>query len=815
MAMVSRSGRVTSVMIAPLLVLLYIGGTAAAPSSTEQAYRDARAAADRNLFDEAAIQVRTALARAGPVEDEWVWALRILNAEVQYKQGGRRDETIALLRQELPPQFRNSEAAVRRLMAFAQVAWWLDPFDPDARKSAERALELAETRHPLLQWQAHLNFFHFEKTAAQREARLAKALKVARRDGNLLAIAITRAAQSFFFTGAAQYRDAIDAGEKALATLTALQATGRIASVAGNLGWAYSEIGDWETARSYFTEAEAAASRAGAPKSRWKWENQLGNVYFFDRDYAKAEQYFTRALGTVREVEESDEIPMIQTNLARNALERGRLDEARRLVAAATAWPSKKDKTGVRIVDARIATAEGDFARAESTLHTAMKTENAATRVEAQTYIAQLYVRMHRNELAESNFLNAIAAVREGRISIEDPTLRFAFFNTSIDLFNSYVEFLVNNNRTEDALAATELIRTQSLAEGLGVQATSRKLDARAIAKQRGAVILSYWLSPARSHVWVITGSGVSYAPLPDAQEIEKEARAYRRTLPTHHGTLLKSGAQGQRLYGAIIAPIAARIPQGSRVYVIASGALHGINFETLVVPGQRPHYWIEDVVVSNASSLQLLARSSARKHDGSMLIVGDPAEASAAFPKLSSAPMEIAQVRKHFPRLVALTGAEATPAAYRASTPRQFGYMHFVAHGLSSARPLDSCVILGRDGADNYKLTGRDILAQKLEARLVTLSSCHGAGERMYAGEGLVGLAWAFLGAGASEVIAALWKVNDAATPGLMDRMYAEIAAGVEPAVALRNAKLTLLRGKGAHQMPRFWAPFVLYSGG
>jgi CHAT domain-containing protein len=815
MAMVSRSGLVTSVMIAPLLVLLYIGGTAAAPSSTEQAYRDARAAADRGLFDEAAMQARSALSRAGPAEDEWVWALRILNAEVQYQQGGQQqDEAIALLRRELPPQFRNSEAAVRRLMAFAQVAWVLDRSDPNAPEYARRALELAEAKHPLLQWQAHLSFVHFEKTAAEREARFAKALKVARRDGNLLAIAIVRASQSFFFIGASQYREAIDAGEKALATLEALQATGRIASVAGNLGWAYSEVGDWETARSYFMEAEAAASSAGAPKSRWKWENQLGNVYFFDRDYAKAEQYFTRALRTAREVKENDEVPMIQANLARNALERGRLDDARRLVAAAAASPSKKYETGVRIVDARIATADGDFARAESTLRAAMKTKDAATRVEAQTYLAQLYVRMHRNELAESNFLNAIAAVREGRDSIKDRILRFAFFNTSIDLFNSYVDFLLNDKRIEDALAATELIRAQSLAEGLGIQASSRMLDARAIAKQRGAVILSYWLSPVRSHVWVITGSEVSYAPLPDAMEIETEARAYRRTLPTHHGTLLKSGAQGQRLYRALIAPIAARIPHGSRVYVIASGALHGINFETLVVPGQRPHYWIEDVVVSNASSLQLLARSSARKHDGSMLIVGDPPEADAAFPRLSSAPAEIEHVRKHFPRLVALTGANATPAAYRASTPRQFGYMHFVAHGLSSARPLDSCVILGRDRADNYKLTGRDILAQKLEARLVTLSSCHGAGERMYAGEGLVGLAWAFLGAGASEVIAALWEVNDVATPGLMDRMYAGIAAGVEPAVALRNAKLTLLRGKGAHQMPRFWAPFVLYSG-
>lgn len=801
----------------PLLVLLFIGGVAAAPSSTEQAYRDARAAADRGLFDQAAVQAQTALVAGDPAEDEWVHALRILRAEVQYKAGQQqRRAALELLRQELPPPFRNSEAAVWRLLVLAQSAVENDADRTKALQYLSSAQTVAETKHPRLLWQVQLTGANLEKNVTRKYARLARALQLAQRDGNLLAIALVRGSQSFYLVSDAKYREAIDAGEKALATFTSLKATGRIASVAGNLGWAYSEIGDWETARGYFVQAEEAARLAGASKSRLKWENQLGNVYLFDRNYVKAEEYYNRALATALEADENT-VPMIRTNLARNALERGLIDEARRLIAAALAWESgETHKGGARIVDARIATYERDFVRAEKTLRAAMtaKDTGAAARIEAQTYLAQLYVRMNRKDLAETHFLGAIAGVREARTSIKDSGLRFSFFNTSVDLFNSYIDFLLANGRTYDALAATELIRAQSLAEGIGAAAASGTLDPRAVAKMRGAVILSYWLSPARSHLWIITGNGIEYAALPADTVIEKQARSYRQALLSHDGTLARSGDQGQRLYRAIIASVAERIPRGSRVYVIASGALHGINFETLVVPGQRPHYWIEDMVVSNASSLRLLAQNSTRKHDGSMLIVGDPPEVAVAFPRLPFAPTEIERVGRHFPRRVVLRDKDATPAAYRAAAPRRFGYMHFVAHGLSSARPLDSCVILGRDGADNYKLTGRDILAQKLEARLVTLSSCHGAGERMYAGEGLVGLAWAFLGAGASEVVAALWKVNDAAAPALMDRMYTEIAAGVEPAVALRNAKLTLLRGKGAHQMPRFWAPFVLYSG-
>jgi CHAT domain-containing protein len=63
--------------------------------------------------------------------------------------------------------------------------------------------------------------------------------------------------------------------------------------------------------------------------------------------------------------------------------------------------------------------------------------------------------------------------------------------------------------------------------------------------------------------------------------------------------------------------------------------------------------------------------------------------------------------------------------------------------------------------------------------------------------------------------VIAALWQVNDDVTPQLMDQMYAGIRAGRDPAVALRDAKLTLVGSKGTNRLARVWAPFVLYSGG
>ena len=114
---------------------------------------------------------------------------------------------------------------------------------------------------------------------------------------------------------------------------------------------------------------------------------------------------------------------------------------------------------------------------------------------------------------------------------------------------------------------------------------------------------------------------------------------------------------------------------------------------------------------------------------------------------------------------------------------------------------------------ADSFKLYARDIVGHPLHANLVTISACYGAGERAYSGEGLVGLSWAFLFAGAHNVVAALWEASDASTEQLMDKFYDELDRGASHDAALRTAKLSLLRASNFRN-PFYWAPFQLYAG-
>jgi CHAT domain-containing protein len=305
---------------------------------------------------------------------------------------------------------------------------------------------------------------------------------------------------------------------------------------------------------------------------------------------------------------------------------------------------------------------------------------------------------------------------------------------------------------------------------------------------------------------------------LPASAAIDSSVKSYRQSFLEPRDPLEAGNSDGKKLYDALIAPAEKLIPKNSRVVVLPDGSLNSLNFETLIVSQPQPHYWIEDVTISTANSLALLSRSSLAMppKEDRLLMVGDALPASSDFPPLPQAGKEIGLLENYFAssHRLELTGANATATRFLSSQPEKFTYLHFATHGTASRlRPLESAVILSPEG-ESYKLYARDVVKHPLTAYLVTISACNGAGTKSYAGEGLVGLSWAFLRAGAHNVIAGLWEVSNASTPQLMDELYKGIHAGQDPATALRNAKLTLVHSNGNYRKPFYWAPFLLYSG-
>jgi CHAT domain-containing protein len=90
-------------------------------------------------------------------------------------------------------------------------------------------------------------------------------------------------------------------------------------------------------------------------------------------------------------------------------------------------------------------------------------------------------------------------------------------------------------------------------------------------------------------------------------------------------------------------------------------------------------------------------------------------------------------------------------------------------------------------------------------------LSACQTALGKEIRGEGLVGLARAFMYAGTPRVVASLWEVSDLATAELMKRFYRGILQlRLRPAAALQAAQLEMSRDP-RWAPPYYWAGFTL----
>src|SRR5260370_15665741 len=109
--------------------------------------------------------------------------------------------------------------------------------------------------------------------------------------------------------------------------------------------------------------------------------------------------------------------------------------------------------------------------------------------------------------------------------------------------------------------------------------------------------------------------------------------------------------ADGKKLYAMLVDPAKKLIRRGSKVIVLPSESLYGLNFETLIVPDPQPHFWIEDVTLTTGSSLTLLAASASQPpKDKSLFLVGDTKPPDPPFAPLTQAAEEMKRVKNDFP---------------------------------------------------------------------------------------------------------------------------------------------------------------------
>jgi CHAT domain-containing protein/tetratricopeptide (TPR) repeat protein len=801
-----------------------------------QNYQAARLTFQRGELNSALSQAEAGLRSYSSPRDVWHWRFYVLKAETLVQQG-HSAEALALLDAELPPAFAHEDVAVRRKIAQGAADSFLQRFS-EATAALDDAEQLAKIYHPemlgdIALRRGSLAFLRGDTDEAESQFR--NALNTARNEGNRFLEASALGSLALVATRRERYDEAIDDNLNALTLSQSLQAKSSVARILGNVSWNYIETGDDDRALETFEQAEKASGQLGAFRDQLVWLISIGRVYLNEGNLLSANEYFKRALALARQLNSNAREAECQVDLAFVALRQNNLDAAAQYNHEAMVLEeSSGDRSEVPyslLIAGRIAAAHKDYSGAAQSFQKLLLEPGADTslQVQARDNLARTFDAEGHAAQAEEQYRATLSLIESARTSLRREEFRLSFLSAENGLYDDFADFLVRQKRPQDAMQVAELSRGRTLLDGLGASSADltfplKNFQPEATARRLNAVILSYWLASERSYLWAVTPArGTKLYALPGEAQLATLAQQYRAALTGPRDPLETNNADGRALYDILVAPARDLIPKNARVVIIADGALYGLNFETLIAPaaGQQrapAHYWIDDVTVTNSSSLVLLAQAAAPRssRDKNLLLIGNPVSPSTDYPSLPQAAPEIAIVGGHFDarQLTVDSDVHATPAAYLTGDPGQYSYIHFVAHGTASIiNPLDSAIILTRQGG-GFKLYARDIVGVPIHADLVTISSCFGAGSRAYSGEGLVGLSWAFLRAGAHNVIGALWEVSDTSTPKLMDEMYTELAKGADPAAALRGAKLSLLHSDNVYRKPFYWAPFQLYAG-
>jgi CHAT domain-containing protein len=296
-------------------------------------------------------------------------------------------------------------------------------------------------------------------------------------------------------------------------------------------------------------------------------------------------------------------------------------------------------------------------------------------------------------------------------------------------------------------------------------------------------------------------------------------------------------GNQLHELYERLLGDASRQLAGRTRWIIVPDGPLWNLPFAALQPEPGR--FLLEDVLIEYAPSLTALhhfrrlnsATNSATESEplgpvapptsevrsapgnATVLAIGNPTTSQQvstqfrtlrngeALVDLPEAAEEARQIAAMYPEndVLLLVADEAREELFRQQAPR-FDILHLATHGiLVDRQPMHSFVALAPspppDGVDDGLLEAREIAQLQLHARLVVLSACETARGAARAGEGLIGMNWAFFAAGCPATVSSLWKVDDAATRALMVEFHRNMRErGQRPAEALRNAQLRML---------------------
>ena len=377
----------------------------------------------------------------------------------------------------------------------------------------------------------------------------------------------------------------------------------------------------------------------------------------------------------------------------------------------------------------------------------------------------------------------------------------------------------------EEMLARRARDATGTVALIGGGKASARNVQA---SLEAGELLLEYFVTSERVLAFAVTRSSLTTVTSDvNAEDLAARVRLARDLLSARDADDARTRRVLGGLHSILFRPVAvAGALRGvHRIIVVSHGVLTYLPLAALVDTATQ-RYVVQDFAISHvpsAAALPLLRRADAREARPSAARTAVFAPFPEALPATRG---EARSVRASVSDASVRVGRVATEARLREALASG-AIVHVATHGVMNARnPLFSRLELATTdaadrqmpGEDNGRLEVHELLTLQFQSPLVFLSGCEtGLGASwttgFETGQDYTTIEQALLFAGARNVVATLWSINDEGAAELARRFYAarRLLGAVE---ALAQAQREMI-AEPKWRSPYLWAAYEVSGGG
>lgn len=651
---------------------------------------------------------------------------------------------------------------------------------------------------------------------------------------------------------------------EALATHTALGA-----QVQAQIGLCHSYAGEWRSAIDALTRARDASAALGELGTTGSAESKLAEVYELLAQRETAWRHRVTAFSALSSTARPQRLIAAIGGAARAEIHAGRLNAARSLVdlelqyysdggnrlATADAW-RRRSLVNLRLGGGaaawsdlqRALTAVGGATvsplrermvielqmveaalRRSSEPHESVRLyggairffETAGHRVflpEVYLHRARVYRDMGMTAVAGADLDAGIFELERQRRDAQNAELRESLFDQQTELFEDAVSVAIEGGRPDLGLRYADSAHGRALVDARAPDFKQAKLGLVSAVQERLAprqALVEFMLVRGGVTAFVVTKHDCRvYQTRRRREDLRMMITEFRAAIEHRSGEMLVR-RHGAEIFDELIRPALPALRTSDHLVIVGDRFLEAIPWAALH-DSARNRWLIEDFTITATPSAAAWGHGVTHGNDamkaGDLLLV-----TGAGGPELSPLPgstREAAQIGRIYPGCRSLRGAEATPDRF-IDESRTARMIHFSGHARDDARGGAALLLSAEGGGATAELSATTVRRLRLpRTRLVILAACSTGRGVTSSVEGMPSLTRAFLIAGVSTVVGSNWEVDDADAAALSTQFHRRLNAGLDAALALRQAQLTMVQSaQSRSRHPAAWAGLTVAS--